>query len=128
MEEKQFSYTINGKTYLLKPLVMGQLNQLLTLLKDVEIAEEMPVSSIISIVGEKLSEAFAIILHDPDVSLKTKHIQNLASEISFAPEMTTDLTLRIVEDFFDCTPISLLLKKVNETVEKVSTKISEGVG
>lgn len=128
MEVTQFTYTIDGESFVLKPLVMGQLNQLINLIKDVEFKEDVTIPTIITTLGDKLPEAIAIILHEPEVELQKKNIKELAERLAFAPEMTPELCLQIVEDFFVCTPVSSLLKKVNETVEKVSLKINEGIG
>jgi len=110
----------------MKPLVLGQVNQLLALLKDVNLPQDGSIPMVIGALGDKLSLAIAIALHDPEVSLQNKDIKQLAKDLEF--EMSPELTLEIVEDFFDCTPISSLLTKVTNTVKKVTEKMSEEIG
>jgi len=125
MKDK-YEYIIGTKTYTMKPLVLGQVNQLLALLKDVNLPQDGSIPMVIGALGDKLSLAIAIALHDPEVSLQNKDIKQLAKDLEF--EMSPELTLEIVEDFFDCTPISSLLTKVTNTVKKVTEKMSEEIG
>jgi len=125
METKNYSYTIGPKTYTMKPLVMGQLQQLINIIKDVQISDSGNIASLIMDLGDKLPEAIAIVLHVPDVHLKDKNIKEIANEIAF--EMTPELTLEVVEDFFECTPISSLIEKLKGTVEKVTKNLNQTV-
>lgn len=122
METKIYTYVIGNKNYTLKPLVMGQLQQLIAIVKDVQLGDGS-VTSLMMNLGDRLPEAIAIILHEPDVPLKNKDVKTLASELAF--EMSPDQTLQIVEDFFECTPISSLIEKIRGTVEKVAEKLNQ---
>jgi len=73
--------------------------------------------------GDKLALAFAIILIPDGVALEDKVIEDWVNKIEFNLDIET--ALKVVEDFFDCTQISLLLKQFTETVVKVSTTISQ---
>jgi hypothetical protein len=120
MEAKEFKYTIGSKVYSQKPVVMGQINQLIEVLKGVNIPAEINVVDIITALGEKLPKAIAVVLHDPDIPLRSKDVNLLASDIEF--ELTPEQTMEIVEDFFECTPVSLILEKMGKTIEKISQK------
>jgi hypothetical protein len=124
METKIYTYVIGNKTYTMKPLVMGQLQQLINIIKDVQFSGD-DIMSLMMGLGDRLPEAIAVILHEPEVSLKDKDIKALSLEIAF--EMSPEQTLGIVEDFFECTPVSSLVEKIRETVEKVATKMSQTV-
>lgn len=124
--KKEYLYEIGGKTYKQLPLKMGQVNQIISLLKDVNLPANITALSLITLLGDKLSQAIAIVLHDPDVSLKDKDVQQLAKDIEF--EMEPDIALGVIEDFFDITPISLLLEKVGKTIEKISDKMQTETG
>jgi len=125
MKDK-YEYVIGGKVYTMKPLVLGQVNQLINLIKDVNLPSEPTIANLMLALGDKLPEAVAIILHVPEVSLKQKNIKELSEEISF--EMSPELTLEIVEDFFDCIPLSLLLAKITETIKRVTEKMGQETG
>jgi hypothetical protein len=119
-------YKIGEKVYFQLPLKMGQVSQIIGLLKDVNLPNEITALSIISVLGDKLSQAIAIVLHDPEVSLKDKNIKQFASDLEF--EISPEVALEVVEDFFDITPISLLLGRVGKTVEKITEKMKKETG
>lgn len=125
METKEYKYTIGNKVYFMKPLVMGQLQQLISIIKDVHITDSGNLAMLMMDLGDRLPEAIAVVLHDPDVPLKDKNLKEMSDSIAF--EMTPEQTLQIVEDFFDCTPVSSLLEKIKGTVEKVSEKLNQTV-
>lgn len=128
MEEikEKYKYEIGGITYFQAPLKLGQINQLIGLLKEVNIPAEATAMNLITALGDKLSLAIAIVLHKPEVKLKDKDIKEVADEIEF--EMSPELALEVIEDFFDLTPISSLLEKVGKTVEKVAEKMKMETG
>jgi hypothetical protein len=123
METKIYTYTIGSKNYTMKPLVMGQVNQLITLLKDSNIPETGEIMGILLAIGDKLPNAVAIVLHDPDVSLKDKNVEALANEIAF--ELSPEMFLQVAEDFFECTPIYSLFKKMGDTAQKIVEKMTQ---
>jgi len=128
MEEinKTYKYEIGGITYEQKKLVMGQIYQIMNILKDVKIPTDATALNLITALGDRLSMAIAIVLHQPDVKLKDKNIEQLASDIEF--EMSPELALEVIEDFFDLTPISSLLEKVGKTVGKIADKMKMETG
>jgi hypothetical protein len=128
MEEikEKYKYEIGGVVYEQKRLVLGQINQLIGLLKEVNIPKESTAMNLVTALGDKLSLAIAIVLHKPDVKLRDKDIKEIASDIEF--EMSPELALEVIEDFFDLTPISSLLEKVGKTVEKVAEKMKMETG
>ena len=125
-EKVEFKYTIGEKVFKQSQLVLGQIQQLQNLIKDVIIPEDVTVSQIIGILGDKLPLAIAIVLREADgKSLKDKDYVALANEISF--DMTVDQTVEIIENFFDCNQISSLLKRVQGLGEKISGSVSQEV-
>jgi len=121
MEEK-FSYKIGDKTYIQKPLVLGQVNQIAKILKTIDIPNgNITPLVLINCLGDRLPEAIAIILHDPDISLKDKNVEELANNIAF--DIDIDLTLGVISDFFDCTPVFSILEKIGKVMEKITEKV-----
>jgi hypothetical protein len=92
----------------------------------VKIPTDATALNLITALGDRLSMAIAIVLHQPDVKLKDKNIEQLASDIEF--EMSPELALEVIEDFFDLTPISSLLEKVGKTVGKIADKMKMETG
>ena len=125
MEEvkKEYSYTIGTKKYAQRPIVIGQVNQLIDLIKTADFPTEPTPTSILITLGDKVPLAVAIVLHDPDKTLREKDYKELAKEIEFY--LTPEMALEVVSDFFDCNQISSLFDKIQKTVEKIGSKIKK---
>lgn len=114
-------YAIGDKTYFQKPLVLGQIMQLLDLLKDVSIPKNASILTIINSLGDRLPNALAIVLIPEGISLKDKDIDQLAKEIKFS--ISPEITITAVEDFFDCNPIASLLERFSGLMVNLKKKI-----
>lgn len=101
MEPKK--YTINGKTYVQKPLVIAQAMQMDRLLEGVEIFDLSPIS-ILRALKEKLPTAMAIVLTPIEEKIQGKNLSALEDE--FTENLDIDTALQVAEDFFIFNPIS----------------------
>jgi len=125
-EKKEFKYTIGDKVYFQRKLVLGQVNQLINLTKGLSFPEETTVMSLVSALGEKVTDAVAIVLIPADVShLKQKSLDKVRYDLE--SDMYPEQALEVVEDFFDCNQISSLLNRVGEVVKNVSEKMTGNV-
>lgn len=122
MPEK-FNYEIGGKTYIQKPLVLGQIRQMINLLQGIVIPGNTDAIGLITLLGDKLPIAIAIVLIPEDVDLKNKDIRALADEIEF--EISPELSMQVIEDFFVLTPIVSLLERLKGMANKIGEKIVE---
>lgn len=117
-----YEYEVNGKLYRQKPLVLGQIKQLIVFLGNLAFpaieSAEAEIGMIIGILGDRLPHALAIVLTEDGIPLKEKNLENMAAEI----ESTFDIaiTMRIVEDFFDCNPIASLFDRVTLGMQKLA--------
>lgn len=121
MDERR--YVIGEKTYIQRPIVLGQLRQLLNLLQGIVIPKDVNTMGLIAALGDKLSQAIAIILTPEGMKLKDKDIKKLATEIEF--EISLERTIQVVEDFFGCNPIASLLEKLNTIIDKITERIQQ---
>jgi hypothetical protein len=110
-------YTIGGKAYVQKPLVLGQFRQLLDLLKGTSIPANAGVVGVIVALGDKVPVALAIVLVEDGKSsdeeekyLKERDIEALAAGVEFA--ITPGMVLEVIDDFLACNPLSSHLEKV----------------
>lgn len=115
------TYQIGGKTYLQKKLVLGQWRQLLELLKGLSLPQDFPVREMVSVFGDKLARALAIVLTEEGTLARDKDIAALAAELEFTVE--PELILQVVEDFFVCNPIPSLLTGLSGIMGKISVKM-----
>lgn len=122
MTEK-YQYEIGGKTYTQAPLVLGQLQQLMKLLEGVVFPGELTTLRLIEAVGSKMSRAIAIVLKEENVPLKDKEIDSLTTQIE--SELSLELAIQVIEDFFDCNPIPFLLERLGKMAEKINQSLTE---
>ncbi len=121
-ETKTFIYEIGGKKYFQRPLVLGQIMQLIGLLKGLAIPKDIDVLGLVSMLGERLCPAIAIVLSSDEVSLKDKDIATVEAEIKFV--ISPEVAIQVVEDFFSCNPIASLFGKLSGMAESLSKKIT----
>ncbi len=124
-EKSVFEYTIGGKKYVQKKLVLGQIRQLTNLLDGIAIPENSDTTAWVLALGSKISEALAIVLTEENASLADKDLAQNTKEIEFNIE--PELVVEVVEDFFGCNPIASILGKLTgmignvvETTEKMT--------
>lgn len=115
MEEKK--YQIGGKTYIQRPLVLGQIKQLMALLRGVVIPAGITALGIIELLGDRLPEAAAIVLTEEGKSPRNKDMPRLAEETEFA--LNAEQILEIVEGFFLLNPLSSLLSRLAGMMESL---------
>jgi hypothetical protein len=116
--KKVYEYEIGGRLFIQRPLVLGQLRQLTEEMKGlvIEPGTELSLQNIIGIFGEKISRGIAIVLTPKDFKLKDKDVDTLTEELEY--EMDIETTFKVVEDFFDCNPLSSLLNKFTSLMHK----------
>lgn len=95
--------------------------QLLDLLKGVSIPKGASILTIINSLGDRLPNALAIVLIPEEISLKDKDIDKLAKEIKF--NISPEITMTVIEDFFDCNPIASLLERFSGLIVNLKAKI-----
>ncbi len=118
----EFTYEIDGRKFIQRPLVLGQLRQLLSVLKTVEIPGDANAVGLIDACGDRLPEALAIVLTEEGSSLKDKNIAALADMLSFS--VTPELALQVIEDFFSCNPVSSLLERLTGTIARATANLT----
>ena len=120
-----FKYEIDGKVYVQKELVWGQVKQIIDVLKGVTFPPNPTPLDIISILDERLPSALAIVLTEEGQSVKDKDLTALSSELSF--KISLGVTMQVIEDFFDCNPTALLLERLQKLIGKISNEVTQGI-
>ena len=105
-----YEYEIDGVTYVQKPLVLGQLKQLLSLLQRLRIPADADALGVIMAVGNDLPELLAVVLVEKGASPRDKDLAALSERLAFS--ITMETALQVVEDFFACNPVSSLLERI----------------
>jgi len=120
---QQKQYTIGKKNYYLRPLVLGQVEQLKDLVEGTKFdLESLNATQIIAVLGDQLPQGLAIILTEEDVELEDKDVDKLAKTLKFTVDI--ELAIILITDFFGITPISSLWTKIVELINKVGEAMS----
>jgi len=122
----KYEYEINGKKYIQKPLVLGQIRQLTPLISGIEIKGGIDAIKLVEVLGDKLPTAVAVLLIPEGTALKDKDVQKLTEEIEF--EISPEQTIQVIEDFFLINPISSLSKKLGGLIERMNGNIKQETG
>lgn len=112
------TYTINGKTYIQKALVLGQLTQLTTILQKLVIGVANPAALMLA-AGPLLPDLLAVMVAPEGVKIKDKNIEEITDDMF---ECDPETAVQVIEDFFVCNPIASLLNRLAMLVQNVKEK------
>lgn len=116
---KSASYLINGNNYCFKPLVIGQIKQLIGVeVKDLPDNDDDMFNYLLKEVST--SKILAVILHPKDFSIMEKDTETLESEIDFTLTPTEIETM--VTDFFVQCPLEEIQGDIMK-VAKINQKL-----
>lgn len=124
MERKE--YVIGGKRFFQKELVWGQVKQVLTEIKGVDLPSSTTTKDVLKIFEDKLPRLVAIVLEQEGVSLKEKNIDDLV--YFFEWELSTKLIEEIVEDFFGFNPILSWSEKMQKGIGEGTRSFEKYLG
>ncbi len=113
-------YSIGGKMFVQYPLVLGQVRQIMPMLKTITISDINDMSGIVGAIGDKLPQLLAIVLTEEGADIRKKDLEGLAS--FFEDHVTIDMAMRIAADFFGCNPIASHLEKLSGVMSAAMTK------
>jgi len=134
-KEARYNYNIKGRKFYQKQLVLGQLELLIDLLKDMGLEKGLTNIQILSAIGNKLPHVMAITLYEEgksDIKIEMKTLEGMLKkqetdeikELSnfFANSVDITLGIKVITDFFVCTPIGEVLSALARLIP--STEVS----
>lgn len=108
-------YDIGGRAFVQRPLVLGQVQQLLRILDGLTLPEDrLTLASLLDALGDRLYSALAIVITEKGASPRDKNIGELAEALQWSADM--DTVLQVIDDFFVLNPASLLLEKAGNLI------------
>jgi hypothetical protein len=107
MKEKK--YEIGGKIFIQRPLVLGQWKQIMELIAEMREADPLDIFA--------HPRCIAILLMEKGVSLKEKNLEASAEFIE--RNIDAMISLEVVNDFFDLSPVHLFSQKLMEVRGKI---------
>ncbi len=123
MELRKKTYIFGGKTWIQRPLVLAQYDQLAEVLRGKPMPQTFDAAGVIASFGPDIHKALAIALTPEGMRPKDKDLPEIEEKIRWSieiPEM-----IRAVEDFFELSPLHLLFEMLTETMQRVSTIIQQ---
>lgn len=103
-------YDIGGVLYVQRRLVLGQVRQLLDILRDLTIPGNIDAAGLMMALGSRLPKALAVVLTPEGVQPRDKNLDLLAEEIEFLIE--TEQALEVIEDFFHLNPLPSIFERI----------------
>ena len=121
MENKE--HVIAGRAFVQRPLVLGQLQQILELLPMLEVPARVSVPGVVYMLTKNglLPRAMAIVLTEKGNKVQDKDLNALAEFMNEECDYLT--TLEVVESFFEQNRPELVFKKVAELGQMIRDKI-----
>ncbi len=121
----EFKYTIGDKRYCQRPLVMGQVDQLLEVLESAPIKNVLSAWDIKKSLGENLYLCLAIVLIEEGKTARRTmdELRALADEIRWSIDPETEV--EVIENFFDCNPVARIMERLPELQKGLVKKLLE---
>lgn len=121
--EKQ--YQIGGKTFVQKPVVLGQFRLLTPIVSGIAIGADATAAGLVAVLGERLPEALAIVLVEDGANVREAMKDASRAERSAEIEWTIDpeTAVEVISDFFECNPISSLSEKITGMAGKLTDQL-----
>jgi len=120
MEIKEYTYEIDGKTYIQRPLVLGQLSQMIGALEGIEIPSTIDAAGIAKLLGDRLPDVIAIVLTPEGTRLKDKDTPEIA-EI-FRESMDIETAVEVIDNFFGLNRIASAFEKLTGIMTQILPK------
>lgn len=121
--EKENRYEIGGKTYVMRPIVLGQWRQLLKALQGTKIPVTNDILVLIDALADKIPELLAIVLREEGIPLQSKDMDKMAVDLDFSIEPNQLLT--VIDDFFSGNEISSFLNEISTRIMGSMEKVIE---
>jgi hypothetical protein len=115
-------YIINDKTYIQKPLVLGQIGILMKVAEG-RVINDLSALGLIQAFGDILPKVMAVILIPEGSKVSARDLAALEEE--FTNELEIDTALEVTADFLSCNPVSSLFTKLRKIVATFKEKIGE---
>lgn len=113
-------YEIGGKTYIQRPIVLGQFAELAPMLSGLTISTQDS-AKLIADLGSNLPRVMAVVLVEEGKSLpeafRSEAIQARANHLAW--NVQPEQVIEVVEDFFECTPVSSISTRLGAMMQKL---------
>ena len=120
------TYEIDGETYELRPLVLGQWKQLNRALDGIDYPEVPTVRNMTERFADRIDQFLAVVLTKQGTHPKDKDLTALAENFAWA--MQPKQIAEVISDFFDLTPAASICNLVTGVMEKARLRMTAAIG
>lgn len=121
----EFKYEIGDRVFYQRPLVLGQVKQLISILKGFAVPYELTAQGLVFALGGQITEAMAIGFVEENIQLKDKNVEEVVEFLD--NNITIEQTLKVVSDFFDCNPIVSISETMIGLTNKVKKNMTQAI-
>lgn len=115
-------YDISGRAFVQRPLVLGQLQQLLRILDGIALPDPLTLASLLDALGGRLYSAIAVVITEKGCSPRDKDVESLAAELEWAIPLET--AMEIVDDFFVLNPVSSIIERIGALIVRFNAALA----
>jgi hypothetical protein len=121
-------YQIGERSYVQRPLVLGQLQQLLPFLGSIQVKRGEIFDLMGIFANGRISAALAVVLIDEGITVREAldRVEERTVEINYS--ITADQILEVLEDFFVCNRSSSVLERLLTLVVNLKAEIERANG
>lgn len=123
-------YVIVDKTYIQKPLVLGQIKQLTKLLKGIQWPQKLDIVEIVEALTDVLPQGLAIVLiekgKESAKELKTRDLTATQEEFEYGVD--SELIIKVINDFLSCNPINSMWSLMRGVITTTYTNPTRQTG
>jgi len=116
------TYTIGGKKYVQRPIVLGQFQALTPIVGAIEF-KDGDIAGLIGALGERLPQALAVVLIEDGAEVREAmtRLDDRTQDLTWSIDGA--LALEVIQDFFECNPVSSVLEKLAETMTQMAMQV-----
>lgn len=121
MESKE--YDLGGKKYIQRPIMFGQLRELIPLLEGSKFEDDLNPLELVRVLGNRIHKALAVVLVEEGMELREAldNIHDRARDIEC--RITPEQVVEVIEDFFACNRASSVIGRLREAIAKIRAQI-----
>jgi hypothetical protein len=114
---EKYRYTFGGATWVQRPLVLAQYDQLAPVMEGMSLPKTFDVPGVIGAFGPNIHKALAIVLTPQGMRPRDKNLAETEDRIRWSIEMPQ--IIQVVEDFFVLSPLRLLFERLGKMLDRV---------
>lgn len=99
MAEKEQKYQIGGRTYVQRPLVLGQWQQLMDVAATVQLPAVLDMTAMTIALGKKIQDALAVILTEEGQKPENKDLAEVAKHLQF--NIDGEMITEVIDHFLE---------------------------